>query len=159
MQGRTLLCRSEAERVRLLDMSQRLRAVELGLAATLLVLVGVGIPTFGWLPFAPLALAVATLLFVQVRAAGTRRPEYLFAVAWTVSQLGVALAVGLAGGPRVYLLPLFIFPVELGCVIFPRRAAPRCSARCSARCSWWPPASSSARTPCWPRRRRSSTRW
>ena len=58
-------------------MSQRLRAVEVTLAATLLVLVVVGIPTFGWLPFAPLALAVATLLFVQVRAGGTRRPEYL----------------------------------------------------------------------------------
>ncbi|MGZ4201690.1 MAG: GGDEF domain-containing protein, partial [Thermoleophilaceae bacterium] len=64
------------------------------------MLVVVGIPTFGWLPFVSLALA-----------------------AWTVSQLGVALAVGLASGPRIYLLPLFIFPVELGCVIFPRRPA------------------------------------
>jgi two-component system, cell cycle response regulator len=123
MQGRSLFCRNEAERTRLIDMSLRLRGIERGFVACYLLFVAFGIPAYGWQPFLLLALGPVALMIVQSRVTRLSRPEYALFVAWLITQVPIVPAIALAHGPRVYMLALFINGVVLLCVVFPLRAA------------------------------------
>lgn len=104
-------------------MSQRVRGVRGKGVALFLVAAVIGIPTYGWPPVLPLAVASLVAALVQPRAKASKRPEYSLFAVWLLSQLAVAFTFALATGPRMYLLPLFLFPVVLGCVVFPIRGA------------------------------------
>ncbi|MGZ8633308.1 MAG: diguanylate cyclase [Solirubrobacteraceae bacterium] len=91
--------------------------------ALFLVAAVIGIPTYGWLPILPLAVAGLVAALVQRLGARSERPEYLLFAVWLFSQVALTLTFALADGPRMYLLPLFLFPVVLGCVVFPIRGA------------------------------------
>lgn len=95
----TWLCRTEADRARLLDMDQRLDRVRLrafGVLALTLLAMG---PWLGWWPLIPLAVAGVVFRVAGRRAARAERPEYHVAGAWLVSQIVIALCVALTGGP------------------------------------------------------------
>jgi diguanylate cyclase (GGDEF)-like protein len=118
-----LLCRNDSERARLLDMSRRMRRAE-GYAAALLILAaGFGVPLFGVLILVPLACAGVVFWIGQKRLDWVTRPELLLAGCWLFTQLMFACTVAVATGPRLYLLPLFMYPAWVSSVVFPRRTA------------------------------------
>jgi hypothetical protein len=122
MRSSSLLCRSDDERGRLLDLNRRLRpiqhaAIVLAFAAGL-----VGVPTFGWLWLAPPAAAAVLFSVVQARLERFRRPEYALRASWLCGQLLMVGGLALASGPRVYLLPGLVLPVMIISVVFPARA-------------------------------------
>src|SRR5690349_17100523 len=121
--GTFAFCRNEAERTRLIDMSLRLRGIERGFVACWLLFVAFGIPAYGWRPFPLLALGPIALMIAQSRVTRLSRPEYPLFAAWLITQVPIVPAMALAGGPRVYMLALFINGVVLLCVVFPLRAA------------------------------------
>jgi len=123
MGKRLALCRGDAERARLLDMSERVRRAE---RLSLVALAAAGtlcVPIYGSTPLLPLAAAVGAIGVGQAVLTRVRRPENVLMGCWLFAQLMIALAVGLAAGPSLYLLCLFIFPMLLGSAVFPPRAA------------------------------------
>jgi diguanylate cyclase (GGDEF)-like protein len=118
-----ILCRSKSERARLLDMSRRMRGTEALTLAILAAAYVVCLPLYGTLPAAPLFLSGLAFWIAQSRLSRFRRPELVLGGCWLFAQLMIACAVILATGPSLYLLPLFIFPMLLGSVVFPPRAA------------------------------------
>src|SRR4051794_27164361 len=118
-----ILCRNKSERARLLDMSRRMRGTEVLALAILAAAYAVCVPLYGALPAAPLLLAGLAFWIAQSRLNRLRRPEFLLGGCWLFAQLMISCAVLLASGPSLYLLPLFIFPMLLGSVVFPPRAA------------------------------------
>ena len=120
---RSLLCRGDAERGRLIDMSRRLSGAKRGATLALAIAVIIGMPTFGFWYSVPLALAGIAFWLGQVRLDYVRRPEYVLAASWVFAQLMFALSVAVAHGPRLYLLPMFLLPLLLWSVAFPAAAA------------------------------------
>jgi diguanylate cyclase (GGDEF)-like protein len=121
MDATSLLCRDASERERLLDMSRRLRPAKRGSIALLAVAALVSIPVYGWAMPVSVLLAAGALGLVQLRIGRMRRPEYALAWVWLFAQLTIVLAIALADGPRVYLLPILVFPMLVGAAVFPRR--------------------------------------
>lgn len=120
---RLLLCRDDAERGRLLDLSRRLRPTERNSAIVFLVAAAVGAPSFGWLAVLPALPGLLLLWATQRRVERFRRPELLLLSSLLLVQVGIAASLALAHGPRVYLLPLMIMPALLVSAIFPARVA------------------------------------
>jgi len=107
----TWLCPDAASRERLLDMDERLRrprAAALGLLGFGVV---VTIPYLGWGPLGLLACAVFALLGASRLARRTSAPEYGLAVSWAFTQVVIATAVGLTGGPESYVLSWLVVPL------------------------------------------------
>ncbi len=119
----SLLCRGDAERGRLIDMSRRLSGAKRGATLALAIAVIIGMPTFGFWYSVPLALAGIAFWIGQVRLDYVRRPEYVLAASWVFAQLMFATSVAIAHGPRLYLLPMFLLPLLLWSVAFPPAAA------------------------------------
>ena len=126
MGGRYLLCRNDAERARVLDMSERLRDAERIVLVGLSVAMCIAVPTFGVAPLVPLAAAGAAFWAAQARLGRARRPERVLVGCWVFAQLMIACSIMLASGPSLYLLSLFIFPMLLGSAVYPPRAAVMC---------------------------------
>src|SRR5271165_2254730 len=105
------LCRSNFDRGRLLDMEERVRPARqrtFGILALALLATG---PWLGWWPLLCLipgagCFAVAELLMTRIE-----RPEYVMFGAWVVSELVIAAAVSLNGGPTVPTLSWLAIPV------------------------------------------------
>jgi diguanylate cyclase (GGDEF)-like protein len=123
VRNRSLLCGSDAERGRLVDMSRRLSGAKRGATLALAVAVVIGMPTFGFWYAIPLAAAGLAFWAGQVRLDYVRRPEYVLAASWLFAQLMFAVAIAVAHGPQLYLLALFILPLLLWSVAFPPAAA------------------------------------
>jgi predicted signal transduction protein with EAL and GGDEF domain len=104
-------------------MSMRVRGVRGKGVALFLIAAVIGIPTYGWAPILPLALAALVAALAQRWAVASERPEYTLFAVWLFSQVTIVATFALADGPRMYLLPLILFPVVLGCVVFPIRGA------------------------------------
>jgi diguanylate cyclase (GGDEF)-like protein len=83
----------------------------------------VGAPTFGFLSALPALPGLALFWVLQSRLDRFRRPELALLFCVVVLQVGLGVSVGIAEGPRVYLLPLLIMPVVLASVVFPARIA------------------------------------
>jgi diguanylate cyclase (GGDEF)-like protein len=105
------LCRDELDRERMLDMEERVRPFR---QRTLLILavaiLGVA-PWLGWWPL--LFLIPAGLFFGLADGLMPRvaRPENLMFAAWIGSELTIAGAVSLEGGPRTAALSWLAIPV------------------------------------------------
>jgi diguanylate cyclase (GGDEF)-like protein len=105
------LCRDDFDRERLLDMEERIkpvRRVAMGILALALV---AGAPWIGLWTLIPLAAAAGFFLVADARLQGTKRPEYLMFGAWVGSEVMIAGAVALTGGPAVATLSWIAIPV------------------------------------------------
>ncbi|MDE3069338.1 MAG: GGDEF domain-containing protein [Acidobacteriota bacterium] len=120
---RFLLCRDDAERGRLLDLSRRLRPVELTCSLGFVPAIIAGGPTFGWLSSLPIVPGVVLFWIMQGRLPRYRRPELVLLGCLGLFAVGLAAALATASGPRIYLLPLFMIPALLASVVFPLRVA------------------------------------
>jgi diguanylate cyclase (GGDEF)-like protein len=105
------LCRDDFDRERLLDMEERIkpvRRVAMGILALALI---AGAPWIGWWTLLPLAGAAGFFLAADARLQRTERPEYLMFGAWVGSEVMIAGAVALTGGPEVATLSWIAIPV------------------------------------------------
>ena len=105
------LCRDDMDRERLLDMEERLKPVRrlaMGMLGVVLILSG---PWLGWWTLIPLAGAAAFFVVADARLQESKRPEYVMFAAWVGSELMIASAVALSGGPQVATLSWLAIPV------------------------------------------------
>jgi len=121
-----LHCKDDAERGRLIDLSRRMRAVEAKGSVAFLVAAAVGAPTFGWVAALPPIPGLVAFWLLQRRLNRFRYPEQVLFGCLVVTQGGLAGALALAHGPKVYLLPLLVVLTLLGCIVFPLRIAALC---------------------------------
>jgi diguanylate cyclase (GGDEF)-like protein len=84
------------------------RRLAMGILALALI---VGGPWLGWWTLIPLAVAAAFFLIADARLESSERPEYLMFAAWVGSEVMIAAAVALSGGPIVATLPWLAIPV------------------------------------------------
>jgi diguanylate cyclase (GGDEF)-like protein len=105
------LCPDREDRGRLLDMEPRLKPVRAATLAILGLALAASGPWVGWWTVLP--LLVATFGFVLVdRGMGTAaRPEYWIGAAWLISELQIAGAVALTGGPSSPAVAWIAIPV------------------------------------------------
>jgi diguanylate cyclase (GGDEF)-like protein len=95
----------------MLDMDRRLgpvRRASLGVLALALLICG---PWMGWWTLAPLAIAGAAFAYAERRIERSRYPEYLIFGAWVGSEVTIAIAVALTGGPTMPTMCFFAIPV------------------------------------------------
>src|SRR3954451_12163700 len=107
----TWLCRDDMDRERLLDMEERLKPVRQVAFAFLGVTLILSAPWIGLWTLLPLALAGGLFLAADARLENSERPEYLMFAAWALSEVTIATAVALSGGPRVATLSWIAIPV------------------------------------------------
>jgi diguanylate cyclase (GGDEF)-like protein len=105
------LCRDDFDRERMLDMEKRVRPARRRTFAILAVAIASVIPWTGWWPLlflvpAGLFFSTADLLMPRLE-----RPEFLMFTAWIGSELMIAGAVALEGGPRETALSWLAIPV------------------------------------------------
>jgi diguanylate cyclase (GGDEF)-like protein len=106
----TWLCRDDFDRERLLDMEERVRPARQKTFAILTVaLVATG-PWLGWWPLLCLVPAAGCFVIADHLMPRARRPEYVMFAAWVISELVIAGAVSLNGGPRVPTLSWLAIP-------------------------------------------------
>jgi diguanylate cyclase (GGDEF)-like protein len=105
------LCRDDFDRERMLDMEERVRPVRRRTFAILAVAIAAVGPWLGWWPL--LFLIPAGLFFSAADHLMPRvvRPELLMFAAWIGSEVTIAGAVSLEGGPRVAALSWLAIPV------------------------------------------------
>jgi diguanylate cyclase (GGDEF)-like protein len=105
------LCRDDFDRERLLDMEERIkpvRALAMGIVALALLAGG---PWLGWWTLIPLAVSAGLFVVADARLERSKRPEYLMFGAWVGSEVTIAIAVGLCGGPEIPTLSWLAIPV------------------------------------------------
>jgi diguanylate cyclase (GGDEF)-like protein len=88
-----------------------------------LVAAAIGVPTFGLLAALPAIPGLAMFWVMQTRLDRLRRPELALLACLVVLEVGLGISIGIAHGPRAFLLPLLIMPVLLASVVFPVRVA------------------------------------
>jgi diguanylate cyclase (GGDEF)-like protein len=105
------LCSDDFDRERMLDMEERVRPVRRRTFAILAVSIAAVGPWLGWWPL--LLLVPAGLFFSAADHLMPRvaRPELLMFGAWIGSEVTIAGAVSLEGGPRVAALSWLAIPV------------------------------------------------
>ena len=105
------LCRGDFDRQRLLDMEERVRpARQKTFAILTLALVATG-PWLGWWPLLCLVPGAGCFVLADKLMMRVARPEYVMFAAWVVTELVIAGAVSLNGGPRVPTLSWLAIPV------------------------------------------------
>jgi diguanylate cyclase (GGDEF)-like protein len=105
------LCRDDFDRGRLLDMEERVRpARQKTFVILTLALVATG-HWLGWWPLLCLVPGAGCFAFADSLMPRVKRPEYVMFGAWVVSELVIAGAVALTGGPRVPTLSWLAIPV------------------------------------------------
>jgi diguanylate cyclase (GGDEF)-like protein len=105
------LCRDDFDRERMLDMEERVRPVRRRTFAILAVAIAAVGPWLGWWPLLFLIPAGAFFSAADHRMPRVARPELLMFAAWIGSELTIAGAVSLEGGPRVAALSWLAIPV------------------------------------------------
>src|SRR6185369_11918265 len=105
------LCRDDMDRERLLDMEERIkpvRRVAMGILAVSLLAAG---PWIGWWTLLPLAAAAGFFAIADARLERSERPEYNMFAAWVGSEVMIAAAVALTGGPTTATLSWLAIPI------------------------------------------------
>jgi diguanylate cyclase (GGDEF)-like protein len=111
MAGGSWLCRDDMDRERMLDMERRIapvRGAAMGLLG--LALIGGG-PWVGWWTLVPLGLAALGFRLAQPLTEKVARPEYVLFAAWAGTEVAIAVAVALSGGPKTATMSWFAIPV------------------------------------------------
>ena len=99
------------DRERLLDMERRIGPVRrkaMGVIALTLLICG---PWLGFWTLVPLVIAGVVFQLAEGRAPKAHRPEYLLFAAWACSEVAIACAVALSGGPEASTLSWLAIPV------------------------------------------------
>ena len=110
------------ERERLLDMSRWLRPAKRNSIALLAIAAVVSIPVYGLAMQLPFVLAGVILgLSQRLRLDRVHHPEYVLEGVWLFAQLAFVLAIALADGPRIYALPILVFPMLVAAASYPGR--------------------------------------
>jgi diguanylate cyclase (GGDEF)-like protein len=105
------LCRDDFDRQRLLDMEERVRpARQKTFGILTLALVATG-PWLGWWPLVCLVPGAGCFAVADHLMRRAARPEYVMFAAWVASELVIAGAVSLNGGPTVPTLSWLAIPV------------------------------------------------
>jgi diguanylate cyclase (GGDEF)-like protein len=108
---RSWLCPEPADRVRAVDMEERLRPYRRASFVVLAVaLLSCG-HWVGWWELIPLAVAVVGFQIVDRSLATAPRPELTIASAWLLSELAIAGSIALTGGPRSPALAWLVIPL------------------------------------------------
>jgi diguanylate cyclase (GGDEF)-like protein len=105
------LCRTDAQRERVVDMEGRIkrpRAISFAILAAALVASG---PWIGWWTLVPMTLAGIGFAVAGQAAARSRRPEMGYAAAWLVAQVAIAFSIALTGGVDSPALSWLAIPV------------------------------------------------
>jgi diguanylate cyclase (GGDEF)-like protein len=105
------LCRSDADRERVVDMERRIkptRTLTFALIAAALVFAG---PWQGWWTLIPLVAAAGCFALADRLAERSARPEYAIAAAWVTSQSLIAASIALTGGIHSPALGWLAIPV------------------------------------------------
>jgi diguanylate cyclase (GGDEF)-like protein len=105
------LCRDDMDRARLLDMEQRLRPVRAVAIGVLALALLAAAPWIGLWTLVPLVFAAGLFEFAHRRLDRAERPEFLMFAAWAGSEVTIAAAVAIAGGPHVATLSWLAIPV------------------------------------------------
>jgi diguanylate cyclase (GGDEF)-like protein len=105
------LCRDDFDRQRLLDMEKRVRPARQKTFAILTLALVATAPWLGWWPLLCLVPGAGCFALADVLMPRASRPEYVMFGAWMVSELVIAGAVSLNGGPRVPTLSWLAIPV------------------------------------------------
>jgi diguanylate cyclase (GGDEF)-like protein len=105
------LCASDEERERMLDMEERVRPSRRRALAILAVAIAACAPWLGWWPLLFLIPSAAFFAAADHFMTRVARPELVMFAAWIGSELAIAGAVSLEGGPRVMALAWLAIPV------------------------------------------------
>jgi diguanylate cyclase (GGDEF)-like protein len=105
------LCRDDFDRERLLDMEERVRPVRQRTFVILAISIAIVAPWVGWWPLLFLLPACAFFAAADLLMPRVSRPELLMFTAWVGSEVTIAGAVALEGGPRVAALSWLAIPV------------------------------------------------
>jgi diguanylate cyclase (GGDEF)-like protein len=105
------LCRGDFDRERMLDMEERVRPVRRKTFAILAVAIAAVSPWLGWWPLLFLLPAGGFFGGADLLMPRVSRPELLMFTAWIGSEVTIAGAVWLEGGPRVAALSWLAIPV------------------------------------------------
>jgi diguanylate cyclase (GGDEF)-like protein len=108
---RSWLCPEPADRVRAVDMEERLRPYRRMSFVVLAVALLLSGHWVGWWTLIPLAMAVVGFQFVDRQLATAPRPEYTIASAWLISELAIAGSIALTGGPESPALSWLVIPL------------------------------------------------
>jgi diguanylate cyclase (GGDEF)-like protein len=100
-----------ADRERMLELDRHLRPVRrLAFGVLTITLVASG-PWLGWWTLIPLGLAIIGFRLADTHMDRMQRPEYALFAAWVASEVIMALAVALSGGPLVPTTAWLAIPV------------------------------------------------
>jgi len=102
-------------------MSRRLRPAARGCGVLAIVAAAIGIPTFGTSPVITLLLAGLLLESATAWLLRSDQPELVVIAGWLGGLALSAAGFALSGGPRLYLLPMFAYPMVLIAVLLPSR--------------------------------------
>lgn len=105
------LCRSDFDRERLMGMEDLVKPVRRRTFAILAVAIVAMAPWLGWWPLLFLGPAAACFALADAYLPRVERPEYLMFAAWIGSEITIAGAVWLEGGPRAAALSWLAIPV------------------------------------------------
>jgi diguanylate cyclase (GGDEF)-like protein len=105
------LCRDDFDRERMLDMEERVRPFRRITFAILMVAIAVVGPWLGWWPLLFLLPAAGCFAAADANMPRVKRPELLMFAAWVGSEVTIAGALALDGGPRVASLSWLAIPV------------------------------------------------
>ncbi len=108
---RSWLCPEPADRVRAVDMEERLRPFRRASFVVLAVALLLCGHWVGWWELLPLAVAVVGFLIVDRSLASAARPEFTIASAWLISELAIAGSIALTGGPRSPAVAWLVIPL------------------------------------------------
>src|SRR4051794_22770670 len=114
------LCRDELERSRVVDNGARVTRARTVAAASVGATLLLFAPMFGWWTLLLFALSVLNTQTVDYRIARSPRPErhVAFSIVW--SQLILAAAVALSGGPHSPAMPWLVVPTAFAATRFRR---------------------------------------
>ena len=118
LQAGTWLCRTEMERARVVDNGIRVTRARTIAAASVGATLLLFAPMFGWWTIALFALAAANTQTVDRRIARSTRPELHVAASVVWSQLLLAVAAALSGGPTSPALPWLDVPTAFAATRF-----------------------------------------
>jgi diguanylate cyclase (GGDEF)-like protein len=105
------LCRDDFDRERMLDMEERVRPFRRITFAILMVAIAAVGPWLGWWPLLFLVPAAGCFAAADANMPRVKRPELLMFAAWVGSEVTIAGALALDGGPRVASLSWLAIPV------------------------------------------------
>src|SRR6476660_7092025 len=109
--AKSWLCRDDFDRERMLDMEARVVSARRKTFAILTVAIAAVGPWLGWWPLLFLLPAGGFFAAADALMPRVQRPELLMFTAWIGSEVTIAGAVWLEGGPRVASLSWLAIPV------------------------------------------------